>query len=219
MSWWDLGEWSGYHGNTLATHQITCAFCGEKGNFETAAHLERQKQGDKYKKLNYDTLKCGDCGNYMFAFWSASRSGGSGGMHDYQVLPWRRGTSDYPKHWPEDVGTYWLEARRSVEGKNWTAAALMARSAIQLVGRKHDAKGKNLKEEIDDLADKGLLIPIMKEWAHEVRVLANDGTHPEPGSKGTSEKDAKDVVEFLSFLMTVIYNVPKQIDEFRKRKS
>jgi len=219
MSWWDLGEWSGYHGEKLATYQIACAFCGEKGNFETVQHLERQKPGTSRKKLNYDTLKCGHCGNYMFAFWSAAESGGGAGIHDYKVLPWYRSTSGHPKHWPDDVGNYWVEARRSIEGGNWTAAALMARSAVQLVARSHKATGKNLKEEIDDLAAKGLILPSMKDFAHEVRVLANEGTHPQPGTKGTSEKDAKDVVEFLSFLMTVMYNLPEQIKEYRKRKS
>lgn len=219
MTWWDLGEWSGYQGDKLATYQIPCAFCGEKGNFETVQHLERKKAGGGSKKLNYDTLKCGHCGNYMFAFWSASGdSFGAHSMHSYKVLPWYQSTTSYPKHWPDDVGHYWVEARRSIEGKNWTAAALMARSAVQLVARKHDAKGNNIKEEIDDLAAKGLLLPVMKDWAHEVRVLANEGTHPKPGSKGTNEKDAKDVVEFLSFLMTVMYNLPDQIKEYRQRK-
>ncbi len=219
MSWWDLGEWSGYHGDKLATYQIACAFCGEKGNFETIEHLERQKPSNEYKKLNYDTLRCGQCGNFMFAFWSASSSGGTRGTHAYQVLPWHRSTTDYPDYWPADVGNYWVEAQRSVEGKNWTAAALMARSAVQLVARNFGAKGKNLSEEIDDLADKGLILPLMKEWAHEVRNLANEGTHPRPGTTGTAEKDAKDVVEFLNFLMRVMYTLPKQIDDYRSRKT
>src|SRR5262249_33196992 len=141
-----------------------------------------------------------------------------GACHDYRVLPWHQSTTTYPKHWPSDVGNYWVEARRSIEGKNWTAAALMARSAMQLVARAHSAKGKNLKEEIDNLATKGLILPIMKEWAHEIRELGNESTHPHPGTTGTNEKDAKDVVEFLTFLMTVVYNLPKQIDDYRKRK-
>ncbi len=219
MDWWDLGEWSGYPGHVLETHNIACAFCGAVGNFGTVQHLERKKPGNGHKVLNYDTLQCGNCGNYMFAFWSAAMFGhGSGAIHDYKVLPWHRSTRGYPKHWPDDVGNYWVEACRSIEGTNWTAAALMARSAIQLVARSHKATGKNLKEEIDDLAAEGLILPSMKEFAHEVRVLANEGTHPQPGTKGTSEKDAKDVVEFLSFLMTVMYNLPEQIKEYRKRK-
>jgi hypothetical protein len=98
MSWWDLGEWSGYQGDTLATYQIACAFCGEKGNFETVQHLERKKPDSAGKILHYDTLKCGHCGNYMFAFWSASRSGfGRNAVHDYHVLPWHRSTTGYPE--------------------------------------------------------------------------------------------------------------------------
>ena len=218
VSWWDLGEWSGYHGNELATYQIACAFCGEEGNFEKVAHLAREKPGGG-KTLNYDTLRCGNCGNYMFAFWSASSTVSSGGMHSYRLLPWHRSTTRSSKHWPDDVGAYWVEARRSLEGKNWTAAALMARSAVQLVLRAKGATGSNLKQEIDDLTEKGLLLPIMKEWAHEVRELGNDGTHPKPGNTRTSEKDAKDVVEFLNFLMQVMYDLPHQIGEYRKRKN
>lgn len=219
MDWWDLGEWSGSPGHVLATHDIICAFCGKEGNFEIIDHLERKKAGSGRKVLNYDTLKCGNCGNFMFAFWSAAEYGhGSGAMHSYRVLPWHQSTTTHPKHWPADIGRYWIEARRSIEGKNWTAAALMARSAVQLVSRKSNAVGKNLKQEIDDLADKGLILPIMKDWSHEVRELANEGTHPQPGSTGTDEKDAKDVVEFLTFLMRVMYDLPQQIDEFRKRK-
>jgi hypothetical protein len=220
MSWWEFGEWTGYTGDKLATHQIACAFCGEKGNFETIQHLERKRSEGIPKTLTYDTLECGQCGNYMFVFWSASTSGrGHNAMHDYRVLPWHKSTSSYPEHWPADVGHYWLEARRSIEGKNWTAAALMARSAVQLIARSHAATGKNLKEEINDLANKGLILPSMREFAHEVRVLGNEGTHPQPGTTGTNERDAKDVVEFLGLLMTVMYDLPKQIDDYRKRKT
>jgi hypothetical protein len=63
MTWWDLGESSGYQGDKLATYRIACAFCGEKGNFEIVEHLTRQKPGTSSKALNYDTLKCGHCGN------------------------------------------------------------------------------------------------------------------------------------------------------------
>lgn len=217
MSWWDLGEGSGYpHG--LPTYRIACAFCGVEGNFETVHHQEKAKPGDKDKKLNYDTFKCGECGNLMFVLWSTSSGYGSK-LTAYRTLPWHRSTRRHPEHWPEDVGRYWVEARRSIEGENWTAAALMARSAIQLVMRKHDAKGANLKQEIDDLASRGLLIPTMQEWSHEVRELANEGTHPQPGTTGTAERDARDVVEFLSFLMQVLYDVPHSIEQFRERKS
>jgi hypothetical protein len=129
-----------------------------------------------------------------------------------------RATNRYPEHWPEDVGRNWLQAQRSLEGQNWDAAALMARSAIQLILRYQEAKGSSLKAQIDDLANKGVLPPIMKDWAHEVRELGNENAHPTPGGKGTSPNDARDVVEFLSFLLRLTYNLPYDIAQFRKRR-
>jgi hypothetical protein len=38
------------------------------------------------------------------------------------------------------------------------------------------------------------------------------------GGKGTSPKDAKDVVEFLGFLLRLTYNLPEEIEQFRKRR-
>ena len=66
MSWWELGEGSGYrHG--VPFYQIACAFCGIEGNFETVAHVERAKPNNDRKVLNYDTLKCVECGNLSCA--------------------------------------------------------------------------------------------------------------------------------------------------------
>jgi hypothetical protein len=213
MNWWEFGEHTGYSGNQLATHRIICAFCNERGNFAKVSHQGRKDSDDK--KLNYDILQCINCGNYTMVFWS-----GSSQLHDFRTLPWPTETTNFPEHWPKDIGQFWMEAQRSLEGKNWNAAAVMARSAIQLALRYHEAVGNNLKQEIDDLAKKGLLPPVMKEWSHEVRVLGNDSAHPTPGSSaGAVSKDAKDVVQFLSTLLTMLYDLPHKIEQYRARKA
>jgi Domain of unknown function (DUF4145) len=106
----------------------------------------------------------------------------------------------------------------SLEGNNWDAAALMARSAVQLVVRYQKAEGNNLKQEIDDLGTKGILPPIMVDWSHEIRVLGNENAHPAPGDKGTEQKDAADVVEFLGQLLSTTYNLPHAIKQYRERR-
>jgi hypothetical protein len=218
MDWWDFGEHTGYDGNELALHRVTCAFCNAEGNFERVNHTVK-KHSSINKILNFDTFKCGNCANFIMVFWSSSEHGGFHGMHDFRTLPWSRDTTKFPEHWPADVGRYWVQAVRNLDGKNWDAASLMARSAIQLIARYQKAKGANLKQEINDLADKGILPPIMKEWSHEVRELANDATHPAPGTKGTDSRDARDVVEFLSVLLRITYDLPHQIKQYRKRKN
>lgn len=128
MSWWDLGEGRGYR-NGLPMHQIACAFCGVTDNFEKVQHSERKKPGNDHKKLNYDTLKCGQRGNLMFVFWST----GSNGLTDYHLLPWPRSTKLHTEHWPPDIGRYWVEAKRSIEIENWIAAALMINMVLLVI--------------------------------------------------------------------------------------
>lgn len=217
-SWWDLGEHIGSSGGELATYEIECAFCGEKGNYSIEHHAEKKKPNSR-KVLNFDTLKCGNCGGYVLVLWSACESYGSRGIHSYKVIPYPLKITEAPEHWPADVQRYWLQAQRSFESDNWDAATVMARSALQIALREHGAQGKDLKSEINDLADKGILPPLMKEWSHEVRELGNDSAHPKPGISPTTSEDANDIVEFLDYLLQYLYNLPKQINDFRNRSN
>jgi hypothetical protein len=213
-SWWDFAEWTGYPGKELGLWQVPCGFCGEEGNFSAVAqHTKTSKAKDK--SLHYDTYSCGNCGNLTMVFWAAAAGSD---MHDFISVPRPKATTRHPNHWPEDVGRHWLQARRNLEGENWDSAALMARSGVQLVLRYLDAKGSTLAAQIDDLASKGILPPIMKEWSHEVRQLGNDNAHPQPGGRGTEPKDANDVVEFFNFLLTLTYDLPEDIRKYRERK-
>jgi hypothetical protein len=214
-SWWQLGETSGQRDEKLAQYKITCPFCMETGNFETAYHAEKKKPNSK-KKLNFDTLECGNCKGYVMVLWSANEFGR--GFHDHRVLPWPLKLRSYPEYWPEVVGRYWLQAQRNIQDENWDAAALMARSALQAALRDCQAKGHNLKQEIDDLASKGILPPNMKDWSDHVRELGNDSAHPNPGQDPTKPQDAHDIVSFLDFLLEYLYALPHQIQQYRERQ-
>ena len=213
MSWWELGE-SGYSGGNLALYRITCAFCEQAGNFVLEHHAEKQNLGSG-KTLNFDTYKCGNCAGYVMVFWSANTSNS---IHDYHVLPWPLETRRYPEHWPDDIGRYWLQARRNIEDENWDAAAVMARGALQMALRNKNARGNSLKQEIDDLAAKGILAPIMKEWADEIRLLGNESAHPEP-TQTIDSQDARDIMGFLTYLLEYLYTFPHQIQQYRDRQT
>ena len=214
-SWWDLGDWSGYRGNELALHEVNCPFCHERGNF-SFAHRADKKKPNASKVLHFDTLKCGTCAGYVMVLWSTNNFGG---MHDFRVLPWPLRRQKAPEHWPDSVGRFWLQAHRSYADENWDAAAVMARSAVQAALRAHDAQGRNLKEEIDDLAERGLLPPHMKDWAHELRELGNESAHPIAEGNKPSRGDVQDIIEFLDFLFQYLYNLPHEIQQYRKRRA
>ena len=105
-SWWELGENSGFPSDKLALHRITCPFCMERGNFSTEHHAEK-KQPNTSKVSNFDTLKCGSCASFVQVVWSGSMD-----IHDFKVQPWPLKYEKAPEHFPEDVGRYWLQAKK-----------------------------------------------------------------------------------------------------------
>ncbi len=214
-SWWDFGEWSGYSGPELNLREIHCPFCMEAGNFHLTHHEEKKKQNSE-KKLNFDTYKCDNCSAFILIFWTSSEFGA---MHAYKMVPYPLGIPKAPEEWPDGVKRYWIQAQSNLKNENWDATSLMARSAMQIALRDKKAIGKNLKEEIEDLAIKGILPPLMKDWANELRELGNDSAHPKPDQKPTDKEDAKDVVSFLNFLLEYLYSLPKQIEDYRTRKN
>jgi len=214
-SWWDLGEWHGSHGDQLALQEIRCPFCMEVGNFTIEFHAEKKKSNNG-KTLNFDTLKCNNCAGYVMALWSTSSSRGVS-IHEYRVLPWPLRVEKYPEHWPETVGRFWIQARRKLTDENWDAAVMMARSSLQAALREQNAEGRNLKQEIDDLAKKGILPLIIQDWAHNVRELGNESAHPKSDQEATDPKDAKDIVNFLDFLLEYLYTLPKKIKDYQAR--
>lgn len=215
-SWWSLGEYTGYPGGKFALFRITCPFCQEEGNFKTVSHAEKKKPSGS-KVLNFDTLECGNCKGYVMVLWSAEEHGSLSAYHDFRVLPWPLTLSRYPEHWPEQVGRFWLQAKKNLKDENWDAAALMARSALQIALRNNQAQGKTLKQEIEDLAAKGVLPSIMKEWSEQVRELGNESAHPQPGQPPTDPRDANDIVKFVDFLLEYLYTLPHRIKEYRER--
>ena len=216
-SWWELGDWRGFRGSDLALHEVVCPFCQERGNF-SFAHRADKKKPNASKVLHFDTLKCGCCAGYVMVLWSTSSFGGAG-LHDFRTLPWLLRRESVPEHWPASVGRFWLQAHRCCADENWDAAAVMARSAVQAAMRNQNAQGGNLYAEINDLAARGVLPPHMTEWAHELRVLGNESAHPRADGDQPARSDVRDVVEFLDFLFQYLYNLPHEIDEYRKRRA
>lgn len=217
-NWWGLGEGHGFFGEELGIYQIQCPFCMEEGNFELEHHAEKKKPNSN-KKLNFDTYKCGNCAGYVMVLWSSSEFGGSRGLHDFKVLPWVIGKLKAPDYWPAEVQRFWLQAHESVKNEIWDAGAVMIRSALQVALRLNKATGKDLREEINDLAEKGILPPVMKEWSDELRLLGNDSAHPKAEQVKKDPQDVKDSLEFLDYLLQYLYDLPKNIEEYRERKN
>jgi Domain of unknown function (DUF4145) len=219
-SWWELGEGMGQQGDKLQVWRLTCAFCNERGNFALAYHGEKKKPTSN-KRLNFDVYQCTNCMGFVHVLWSAGEHNFGHGLYDYQVLPWPLDAKPEPsENWPEGMKRFWVQAHHSVINENWDAANVMARSALQFVVREKKAVHGNLRTQINDLVAKGVLHPLMKDWADEVRLLANESAHPvAPVPADVTSQDVKDIVHFLDLLLLYLYDLPKQIENYRQRKN
>ena len=211
-SWWSLGEYSGFPGTKLALDEITCPFCSEIGKFSTEFHAEK-KQPKGAKVLNFDTLKCHNCASFVQVFWSAGND-----RHDFRAQPWAITFDKAPEHYPADVARYWLQAKKSLVACNYDAAVVMARSAVQLALRAYEAKGATLLDTIDDVASKGLVPPVLQDWAHNVRELGEEAAQPRTAQSPSAAQEAAKVVNFSDFMFEYLYLFPKRIGQFREPK-
>jgi hypothetical protein len=86
------------------------------------------------------------------------------------------------------------------------AAAIMFRRSIEIAVKSlpNAAQSGNLKKRIDDLPA-NIATPAMKEWAHQVRLDANDAAH-EP--EEFSEDDAKQLHTFAEMFLTYAFTLP-----------
>ncbi len=140
-------------------------------------------------------------------------------IHGSVVMP--RPLKGKPKpspNWPPDMTRFRVQAHDSVAHENWDAANVMARSALQFVVRESGASGPNLKSQIDDLVAKRALHSLMGEWAHELRLLANESAHPNLAPAPPSPEDTRDILSFLDFLLYCLYDLPFEIQSFRQRR-
>jgi len=126
--------------------------------------------------------------------------------------------SDAPQEYPDDVRENFDEALRSLNASNPRACVVMTRSSMQAATRQLQAKGGNLKEEIDDLADRHVIPESLRQWAHEIRDGGNLVAHPEPG-KRVEIADAEELLELAESMFEYLYVVPDQIRRRRDRLS
>ena len=96
------------------------------------------------------------------------------------------------------------------------AGALVARRAIQLIARDQGGPQGNLKSEIDALD----IPPLMKEAAHQVRLVANEAAHPdeEIWDMVTPEQLA-DLLDLSVEIVQQLYEMPARVAALRNRNA
>ena len=77
-------------------------------------------------------------------------------------------------------------------------------------------KDGNLHSLINKAVNNHLITTEMGEWAHEVRLDANDQRHADDSAPLPTEKDAKRVIDFARALAQFLFVLPAMVAKGRK---
>jgi hypothetical protein len=94
------------------------------------------------------------------------------------------------------------EARVCLAAGAHNAAVLMSRRALELACKHFGATSGNLLQKIDSVAEQGVLPTRLRDAAHDVRTIGNEGAHGD----GSIDADvAAETVELVDALLVVMF--------------
>ena len=106
--------------------------------------------------------------------------------------------------------------RQALDSLNAPAGAVMlANSAVDAMLKDKGYKKGFLKPRIDQAAEDHLITPQMAEWAHEVRLDANEPRHADEAVEMPGPEEARKTVMFAKELGQFLYVVPSRITRFQ----
>lgn len=125
---------------------------------------------------------------------------------------------------PEKPRRFLSDAQNSLSA---SSASIMAScSAIDAMLKERDVKRKgadgkdrSLYKRIEVAVDEGILTKEMADWAHKVRLDANDQRHADEDAELPSEKDAKNVLELARTLAEILFVVPAKLKEAGRQEA
>ena len=144
--------------------------------------------------------RCDRCGGLVIA---AARS--DHGQVEEAYPPPRTVDADLP----EKARAYLAQAINSLHAP--AGAVMLAASAVDAMLKDKGLVDGTLYARIDKAAADGTITGDMRDWAHEVRLDANDQRHADKDAALPTSEDAERAVEFASALGTFMFVLPARV--------
>jgi hypothetical protein len=114
---------------------------------------------------------------------------------------------------PPRARNFLVQARETLSSP--AASVMMSASAVDAMLRGRGYKDGSLYARIGNAEKDGVLTANMAEWAHDIRLDANDQRHPDDADTGSSPEDAKRCLEFADALADLLFVLPARVKRGR----
>ncbi|CAN7160569.1 DUF4145 domain-containing protein [Paraburkholderia hospita] len=147
---------------------------------------------------------CSICGGCVMAAWNES------GV--CEIWPDSTGFSE---DIPEEPRDFLVQAAETLNSPR--ASVVTSAGAVDAMLKARALESGTLYKRIDEAVEKGLLTPDMAEWAHDVRLDANDQRHADLKAIPPTIEDAKRCLEFAKALADIMFVLPARVTRGKTR--
>lgn len=124
-----------------------------------------------------------------------------------------------PEATQEEAARLYIQALKVFRQGHFDACAPTFRRALEVALKDlapEIGNGVPLIKRIEALPPAKGLTPAMKAWAHEVRLIGNEGAH---GDGPVSKEDAQDIQAFTELFLTYAYTLPARLAARKRREA
>lgn len=180
-----------------------CPWCGVKDvAMTTHAHFEvPSARGTRF----FTTVGCPRCGG---AVTIEHRQANVHTISPVNVYPSDPQSSDVA-HLPEDVESYYTDARRVLDAGVPDAAAVQMRRTLEAAAAHFNIDNGPLFRRIEGLIEQGLITRNFGGVLHHVRAIGNIGAHA--SDDRVDDATAKRVLSFTTQVLRNLFEVPAEL--------
>ena len=179
-----------------------CPHCNiDKPNTSNAWQGETNDHAGRRKRA-WRLYICGNCGGVIIA--AAHTFSGD----VIEMYPAPRSVDDAI---PAKARSYLTQAIQSLHAP--AGAVMLAASAVDAMLKAKGYKDGSLYSRIDKAASEHAITKEMAEWAHQVRLDANDQRHADENADLPDQEDAQRCLDFASALGAFMFVFPKRVQD------
>jgi Domain of unknown function (DUF4145) len=115
---------------------------------------------------------------------------------------------------PKSAAHYLDQARETLSSAS--ASVMMSASAVDAMLKERGSKDGSLYSRIESAEEAGVLTKHMADWAHDIRLDANDERHADEHVSPATVDDAKRCLEFADTLADLLFVLPARVKRGRK---
>lgn len=171
-----------------------------------------------HTKSHTTSFYCGGCyGGYIAKIECQVSPSAHGFQGNIEAESYYKIKSEYPiptkvsspKFLPDNLNKFFLQAANSLKEGNLDASSMMSRKVLEVAVKKLAVESKgNLYQRIEKLAEKSVITPELKEWAHIIRDDGNEAAHEE---EPVTPEFATDLLSFAEMFLMYTFTMPGMV--------